>query len=68
MSLALRLYKWWSLADVLRDVGTSHQGVQFSTALKASIAYALGAEQMCVDHICLEPTPDLEEEACVLCV
>jgi hypothetical protein len=25
----------------------------------------LGAKQMCIDYICLEPSPDLEEEASV---
>ena len=28
----------------------------------------LGAEQMCNNHICLEPAPDLEEEAYGLCI
>ena len=32
------------------------------------ITDALGSRQMCDDHICLEPTPDLEEEASGLCI
>ena len=32
------------------------------------IADALGAKQMWIGRICLEPTPDLEEEASGWCV
>ena len=42
--------------------------VQNSVVKRNGIADALGAKPMWIDHMCLEPTPDLEEEASLLCV
>ena len=40
--------------------------VQNLVEQRTSLTDALGAEQMCNEHMCLEPTPGLEEEASVL--
>ena len=42
--------------------------VHNSVIWRNGVADALGAKQMWIGHMCLEPTPDLEEEASGWCV
>ena len=64
-------YSTWSLGVFLGMMSyllLEHHNLAEFCCLRNIVADALGAKQMWVDHMCLEPTPDLEEEASERCV